>query len=59
MDRNGMLVSVFLLFFIVADVSNASLLSAFRRFVAVASTGTNQVNLSLSVFVLFFLEKII
>ncbi|OAY41639.1 uncharacterized protein LOC110622913 [Manihot esculenta] len=44
MDRNGMLVSVFLLFFIVADVSNASLLSAFRRFVAVASTGTNQIS---------------
>uniref|UniRef100_A0A2C9VJG4 Uncharacterized protein n=1 Tax=Manihot esculenta TaxID=3983 RepID=A0A2C9VJG4_MANES len=39
MDKNG-IVAVFLLFFIVADVSDASLLSAFRRFVAVASMGS-------------------
>ncbi|XP_065853440.1 uncharacterized protein [Euphorbia lathyris] len=46
MDRNGML-PLLLLFFIVADVSNASLLSNFQRFVTVASAGrlnTNQVS---------------
>lgn len=44
MDRNR-IVAVFVLFFIVSDVSNASsLLSTFRRFVAVASTGSNGIN---------------
>ncbi|KAF2306548.1 hypothetical protein GH714_019356 [Hevea brasiliensis] len=42
MDRNGIIVAVLLLILIVADVSNASLLSTFRRFVAV--TGINQIS---------------
>ncbi|KAF2287982.1 hypothetical protein GH714_003714 [Hevea brasiliensis] len=43
MDKNG-IVAVFLSVFIVADVSNASLLSTFRRFVTVASTGSSGTN---------------
>lgn len=62
MDKNG-IVAVFLLFFIVADVSDASLLSAFRRFVAVASMGsfgTSHVNsLCSCVFGITFKEMII
>ncbi|KDP21866.1 hypothetical protein JCGZ_00653 [Jatropha curcas] len=43
MDRNG-IVAVFVLVLIVADVSNASLLSAFQRFVTLASTGSSDAN---------------